>query len=154
MLQRLSWLPEERCVSPVFLPNVAYYFMQFRRVPFDALFKMNPPKFDRVEDIADLTFLNEASVVHNLRLRYGSGAIYVGFCILTIWLWTNSLQTYSGLFLVAINPYQNLPLYSDSIIQQYRNKRRDENPPHIFAVAERAWVNMGEERENQSILIT
>jgi myosin heavy chain 9/10/11/14 len=37
---------------------------------------MNPPKFDRVEDIADLTFLNEASVVHNLRLRYGSGAIY------------------------------------------------------------------------------
>jgi len=39
---------------------------------------MNPPKFDRVEDIADLTFLNEASVVHNLRLRYGSGAIYVG----------------------------------------------------------------------------
>ncbi|KAF5381605.1 hypothetical protein D9615_005504 [Tricholomella constricta] len=110
----------------------------FRRVPFEALFKMNPPKFDRVEDIADLTFLNEASVVHNLRLRYGSGAIY----------------TYSGLFLVAINPYQNLPLYSDSIIQQYRNKRRDENPPHIFAVAERAWVNMGEERENQSILIT
>ena len=33
-------------------------------------------------------------------------------------------------------------------------KRRDESPPHIFAVAERAWVNMGEERENQSILIT
>jgi myosin protein heavy chain len=56
--------------------------------------------------------------------------------------------------LVAINPYQSLPLYSDSIIQQYRGKRRDENPPHIFAVAERAWVNMGGERENQSILIT
>ncbi|KAG6837022.1 hypothetical protein H0H93_016229 [Arthromyces matolae] len=111
---------------------------EFRRVPFESLFKMNPPKFDRVEDIADLTFLNEASVVQNLRLRYGSGAIY----------------TYSGLFLVAINPYQNLPLYSDAIVQQYRNKRRDENPPHIFAVAERAWVNMGEERENQSILIT
>ncbi|KAJ8508333.1 hypothetical protein ONZ45_g9391 [Pleurotus djamor] len=111
---------------------------EIRRVPLYALSKMNPPKFDRVEDIADLTFLNEASVVHNLRLRYGSGAIY----------------TYSGLFLVAINPYQNLPLYSDAIVQQYRGKRRDENPPHIFAVAERAWVNMGEERENQSILIT
>ncbi|THH01623.1 hypothetical protein EW026_g1099 [Hermanssonia centrifuga] len=99
---------------------------------------MNPPKFDRVDDIADLTFLNEASVVHNLRLRYGSGAIY----------------TYSGLFLVAINPYQALPLYSDAIVHQYRGKRRDENPPHIFAIAERAWMSMGEERENQSILIT
>ncbi|KAI0319703.1 nonmuscle myosin heavy chain b [Amylostereum chailletii] len=109
-----------------------------RRLPLYALSKMNPPKFDRVEDIADLTFLNEASVVHNLRLRYGSGAIY----------------TYSGLFLVAINPYQSLPLYSDAIVQQYRSKRRDENPPHIFAIAEHAWVNMGDERENQSILIT
>lgn len=58
---------------------------KFRQVPFEALFKMNPPKFDRVEDIADLTFLNEASVVHNLRLRYGSGAIYVSpFMLLDI----------------------------------------------------------------------
>ncbi|KAH9925965.1 nonmuscle myosin heavy chain b [Fomitopsis serialis] len=97
---------------------------EIRRLPLYALSKMNPPKFDRVDDIADLTFLNEASV------------------------------TYSGLFLVAINPYQHLPLYSDAIVHQYRGKRRDENPPHIFAIAERAWINMGEERENQSILIT
>ncbi|KAG8784773.1 hypothetical protein FRC15_002641 [Serendipita sp. 397] len=109
-----------------------------RTIPLNALSKMNPPKFDRVDDIADLTFLNEASVVHNLRLRYLSGAIY----------------TYSGLFLVAINPYTQLPLYTDAIIEQYRNKRRDENSPHIFSIAERAWVSMGEERENQSILIT
>ncbi|KAF9519353.1 hypothetical protein BS47DRAFT_1337113 [Hydnum rufescens UP504] len=109
-----------------------------RTVPLYSLSKMNPPKFDRVDDIADLTFLNEASVVHNLRLRYGSGAIY----------------TYSGLFLVAINPYTNLPLYSESVVQQYRNKRKEENPPHIFAVAENAWISMGEVRENQSILIT
>lgn len=117
---------------------------------------MNPPKFDRVDDIADLTFLNEASVVHNLRLRYGSGAIYVSprSFIDALRQALTSFQTYSSLFLVAINPYQNLPLYTDAIVQQYRGKRRDENPPHIFAVAERAWVSMGEERENQSILIT
>lgn len=53
-----------------------------------------------------------------------------------------------------MNPYQSLPLYSDAIVHQYRGKRRDENPPHIFAIAERAWINMGDERENQSILIT
>ncbi|TFL04001.1 P-loop containing nucleoside triphosphate hydrolase protein [Pterulicium gracile] len=111
---------------------------EIRTVPLYALSKMNPPKFNHVEDIADLTFLNEASVVHNLRIRYLSGNIY----------------TYSGLFLVAVNPYQNLKIYTDAFIQQYRHKRRDENPPHIFAVAERAWTNMGEERENQSILIT
>jgi len=50
---------------------------QIRRLPGYSLSKKNPPKFDRVDDIADLSFLNEASVVHNLRLRYGSGAIYV-----------------------------------------------------------------------------
>lgn len=43
---------------------------------------MNPPKFDRVDDIADLTFLNEAGVVHNLRLRYAAGLIYVSPAIL------------------------------------------------------------------------
>ena len=53
---------------------------------------MNPPKFDRVDDIADLTFLNEASVVHNLRLRYGSGAIYVSFVYIFIYSWPNSFH--------------------------------------------------------------
>lgn len=38
---------------------------------------MNPPRFDKAADIADLTYLNEASVVHNLRERYVSGMIYV-----------------------------------------------------------------------------
>lgn len=53
-----------------------------RTVPLYALSPMNPPQFDGVEDIADLTHLNEASVAHNLRLRYGAGDIYVSLNIL------------------------------------------------------------------------
>ncbi len=43
----------------------------------DDIQKMNPPKFSKVEDMAELTCLNEASVLHNLKERYFSGLIYV-----------------------------------------------------------------------------
>lgn len=109
-----------------------------RTVPTFELSKMNPPKFDKVEDIADLTFLNEASVVHNLRQRYFSSLIY----------------TYSGLFLVAVNPYHTLPIYTDAIVAAYKGRRREENAPHVFALADEAMRNMIDNRENQSLLIT
>ncbi|WWD16464.1 hypothetical protein CI109_100890 [Kwoniella shandongensis] len=111
---------------------------EMKTVPLYQLSPMNPPQFDGVEDIADLTHLNEASVINNVRTRYGAGSIY----------------TYSGLFLISLNPYRPLPIYTPRIIAQYRTRRREENPPHIFAVAERAWQQIGEERESQSILIT
>ncbi|EST04971.1 Myosin, N-terminal, SH3-like protein [Kalmanozyma brasiliensis GHG001] len=109
-----------------------------RTVPTFELSKMNPPKFDKAEDIADLTFLNEASVVHNLRQRYFSSLIY----------------TYSGLFLVAVNPYHPLPIYTDAIVAAYKGRRREENAPHVFALADGAMRNMIDNRENQSLLIT
>lgn len=43
----------------------------------DDIQQMNPPKFEQVEDMANLTYLNEASVLHNLKARYSSGLIYV-----------------------------------------------------------------------------
>ena len=46
----------------------------------DDVQKMNPPKYDKVEDMAELTCLNEASVLHNLKERYYSGLIYVSSC--------------------------------------------------------------------------
>lgn len=69
---------------------------------------MNPPKFDRVDDIADLTFLNEASVVHNLRLRYGSGAIYVGLVLLH--QYENSLTFLTDILWSILSGHQSLPV--------------------------------------------
>uniref|UniRef100_A0A8C7IN36 Myosin, heavy chain 10, non-muscle n=1 Tax=Oncorhynchus kisutch TaxID=8019 RepID=A0A8C7IN36_ONCKI len=104
----------------------------------DDIQKMNPPKFSKVEDMAELTCLNEASVLHNLKDRYYSGLIY----------------TYSGLFCVVINPYKYLPIYSENIIEMYRGKKRHEMPPHIYAISESAYRCMLQDREDQSILCT
>ncbi|VDN05654.1 unnamed protein product [Thelazia callipaeda] len=100
--------------------------------------EMNPPKFSKTEDMANLTFLNEASVLNNLKERYFSMMIY----------------TYSGLFCVVINPYKRLPIYTPSIIKHYMGKRRNEMPPHLFAVSDEAYRNILIDRENQSMLIT
>ncbi|XP_060101507.1 myosin-9 [Heteronotia binoei] len=108
------------------------------RVNKDDIQKMNPPKFSKVEDMAELTCLNEASVLHNLKERYYSGLIY----------------TYSGLFCVVINPYKNLPIYSEEIVEMYKGKKRHEMPPHIYAITDTAYRSMMQDREDQSILCT
>ncbi|XP_032637635.2 myosin-9 [Chelonoidis abingdonii] len=108
------------------------------RINKDDIQKMNPPKFSKVEDMAELTCLNEASVLHNLKERYYSGLIY----------------TYSGLFCVVINPYKNLPIYSEEIVEMYKGKKRHEMPPHIYAITDTAYRSMMQDREDQSILCT
>merc|ERR1712168_307292 len=100
--------------------------------------QMNPPKYEKCTDMSNLTFLNEASVLHNLASRFRAGLIY----------------TYSGLFCVAINPYKRLPIYLDEVIQWYRGKRRTEMPPHLFAIVDNAYSNILIDHENQSMLIT
>ena len=51
-------------------------------------------------------------------------------------------QTYSGLFCVAVNPYRRFPIYTETAIRMYINKRRNELPPHIFAIADGAYQSM------------
>ncbi|CAI5772897.1 myosinmyosin-15 [Podarcis lilfordi] len=104
----------------------------------DDVQQMNPPKFDMIEDMAMLTHLNEASVLHNLNRRYSNWMIY----------------TYSGLFCVTINPYKWLPVYKTEVVSAYKGKRRSEAPPHIFSIADNAYHDMLRNRENQSMLIT
>ncbi|KAJ5833403.1 hypothetical protein N7474_001714 [Penicillium riverlandense] len=111
---------------------------QQREVDADQTDKVNPAKFDKADDMAELTHLNEASVVHNLHTRYQSDLIY----------------TYSGLFLVTINPYCPLPIYTNEYVKMYKGRGREETRPHIFAMADEAFRNLVEEGENQSILVT
>ncbi|XP_076298788.1 myosin heavy chain 10 isoform X1 [Lasioglossum baleicum] len=104
----------------------------------DDIQKMNPPKYDKVEDMAELTCLNEASVLHNLKDRYYSGLIY----------------TYSGLFCVVVNPYKRLSIYTEKIMERYKGIKRHEVPPHVFAITDTAYRSMLQDREDQSILCT
>ncbi|BFF94368.1 myosin heavy chain muscle [Drosophila madeirensis] len=104
----------------------------------DKVEKVNPPKFEKLEDMADMTVLNTPCVLHNLRQRYYAKLIY----------------TYSGLFCVAINPYKRYPVYTNRCAKMYRGKRRNEVPPHIFAISDGAYVDMLTNHVNQSMLIT
>ncbi|XP_070704641.1 myosin-4-like [Pempheris klunzingeri] len=104
----------------------------------DQVFPMNPPKFDKIEDMVMMTHLHEPAVLFNLKERYAAWMIY----------------TYSGLFCVTVNPYKLLPVYNPEVVRAYRGKKRMEVPPHIFALSDNAYQFMLTDRENQSILIT
>ncbi|CAB1341169.1 unnamed protein product [Coregonus sp. 'balchen'] len=104
----------------------------------DDVHPQNPPKFDKIEDMAMFTFLHEPAVLFNLKERYAAWMIY----------------TYSGLFCVTVNPYKWLPVYDQSVVNAYRGKKRTEAPPHIFSISDNAYQYMLSDRENQSVLIT
>ena len=88
--------------------------------------------------MANLTFLNDASVFYNLKVRYQAKLIY----------------TYSGLFCIVVNPYKRFPIYSQTVVKMYLGKRRNEVPPHLWAITETAYRNMLTNGKDQSMLIT
>ena len=88
--------------------------------------QQNPPKYELIEDMANMTNLSEATVIHNLKSRYERFLIY----------------TYSGLFCVTVNPYKWLPVYDPHVVGCYANKRRTEMPPHIFSISDNAYNDM------------
>merc|ERR1712242_384970 len=100
--------------------------------------QVNPPKFEKCEDMANLTYLNDASVFWNLKVRFQAKLIY----------------TYSGLFCIVVNPYKRYPIYTGTVVKMYLGKRRNEVPPHLWAITETAYRNMLQNGKNQSMLIT
>merc|ERR1719238_2236502 len=104
----------------------------------EELGQINPPKFEKCEDMANLTYLNDASVFHNLEVRFKAKLIY----------------TYSGLFCIVVNPYKRYPIYTGTVVKMYLGKRRNEVPPHLWAITETAYRNMLTNGKDQSMLIT
>ncbi|XP_047130704.1 unconventional myosin-Va isoform X1 [Hydra vulgaris] len=99
----------------------------------------NPEILVGVNDLTTLSYLHEPAVLYNLKERFvNSQAIY----------------TYCGIVLVAINPYQSVPIYGSDIIAAYNGRQIGEMDPHIFAVAEDAFKNMVNLGKNQSIIVS
>ncbi|KAJ1912152.1 Myosin type-2 heavy chain 1 [Mycoemilia scoparia] len=103
----------------------------------DLPYLRNPSVLDGVEDLTNLSHLHEPAVLYNLQERYQRKEIY----------------TYSGIVLVAMNPFDTIPLYTEKIMKWYAGKRRVERPPHLFAIAEDAYHGMVSDGKNQTIIV-
>ncbi|XP_043358594.1 unconventional myosin-Vb-like isoform X6 [Dermochelys coriacea] len=102
-------------------------------------FLRNPDYLSGENDLVALSYLHEPAVLHTLRTRF---------------LETNTIYTYCGIILVAINPYKQLPIYEEPVIYAYSGQNMGDMDPHIFAVAEDAYKQMARNNKNQSLIIS
>lgn len=109
--------------------------VQNNQVPF----LRNPDILVGENDLTALSHLHEPAVLHNLKVRF---------------LESNHIYTYCGIVLVAINPYEQLPIYGQDVIYAYSGQNMGDMDPHIFAVAEEAYKQMARDEKNQSIIVS
>ncbi|KAK9764257.1 Myosin type-2 heavy chain 1 [Basidiobolus ranarum] len=98
----------------------------------------NPAILEGIDDLTSLSHLHEPAVLHNIRTRYERHNIY----------------TYSGIVLIACNPFQKVSVYSEDVIQAYSGRNRGELDPHLFAIAEDAYRCMLREKMNQTVIVS
>uniref|UniRef100_A0A672HHU6 Myosin XVIIIAb n=1 Tax=Salarias fasciatus TaxID=181472 RepID=A0A672HHU6_SALFA len=103
----------------------------------DDIEKANPPSLDRCEDLAALLYLNESSVMHCLRQRYGG----------------NLIHCYAGPNLLVINPLSTPSMYSEKVMHMFKGCRREDTAPHIYSVAQSAYRNLLTTRQDQSVVL-
>ncbi|XP_042369244.1 unconventional myosin-Va isoform X2 [Plectropomus leopardus] len=99
----------------------------------------NPDILVGENDLTALSYLHEPAVLHNLKVRFIDSKL---------------IYTYCGIVLVAINPYETLPIYGTDIINAYSGQNMGDMDPHIFAVAEEAYKQMARDERNQSIIVS
>merc|ERR1712020_203881 len=78
----------------------------------------------------------------------------MGFWNLKVRFQAKLIYTYSGLFCIVVNPYKRYPIYTGTVVKMYLGKRRNEVPPHLWAITETAYRNMLTNAKDQSMLIT
>ncbi|XP_078083831.1 myosin-IIIb [Mustelus asterias] len=89
-------------------------------------------------DLVTLEILDEETIIYCLQTRYSELQIY----------------TYVGDILIALNPFQDLPIYTPEFSKLYHGVKRCSNPPHIFATADAAYQGMVTFSKDQCIIIS
>ncbi|KAJ0026577.1 hypothetical protein NQD34_017577 [Periophthalmus magnuspinnatus] len=107
--------------------------------PINQVFPAEDDVNKHVEDNCSLMYLNEATLLNNVRVRYSKDKIY----------------TYVANILIAVNPYYDIPkLYAPETIKQYRGRSLGTLPPHVYAIADKAYRDMKVLKMSQSIIVS
>eukprot|EP00039_Didymoeca_costata_P018027 m.331854 g.331854 ORF g.331854 m.331854 type:complete len:1228 (+) comp16805_c0_seq1:138-3821(+) len=104
--------------------------------PYDSVYPAEEEGSKDVDDNCALMFLNEATLLNNLKARYMKDAIY----------------TYTANILLALNPYHSIDLYTEELIKSYQGQSLGVRPPHVYAIADKAYRDMRNLQLSQSIM--